>query len=95
MPLNRGKKHYFQKISPHSCILQFCGLVYFGEWPVFVAKIQKINLIGCHLMLKSVNFFIFHFQILNILGRFEALLIGELRGTICKKRQFWQMFTSV
>ena len=62
---------------------------------IFVEKIQKINLIGCHLLLKSVNFFIFHFQNLNIQACLEALLLGELRGTFWEKRHFRQMFTSV
>ena len=33
-------------------------------------------------MLKSVNFFIFHFQKLNIRGSFEALLLVLSRGTL-------------
>ena len=35
-------------------------------------------------MLKSVNFFIFHFQNLNIQALHEPLLSVDLRGTIDK-----------
>ena len=35
-------------------------------------------------MLKSVNFFIFHFQNLNIRAPFEAPLLVLSRGTLCQ-----------
>ena len=46
-------------------------------------------------MLKSVNFFIFNFQNLNIETPHDPLLAGRLRGTIVQNRQICQMFTSV
>jgi hypothetical protein len=52
---------------------------------IFVAKIQKINLIGCHLLLKSVNFFIFHFQNLNFEAARKPSFYGVLRGTTHRK----------
>jgi len=53
--------------------LQHFRLFSCTKWSVFVAKIQKINLIGWYLLLKSVNFFVFSFQNLNIQTGFEPL----------------------
>ena len=71
-----------EKLALIACILQDKSGFDLTSMLVFVAKIQKLNLIGCHLMLKSVNFFIFHFQKLNIRGSFEALLLVLSRGTL-------------
>ena len=63
-----------EKLALIACILQDKSGFDLTSMLVFVAKIQKINLIGCHLMLKSVNFFIFYFQSLNNATRREPLL---------------------
>ena len=56
----------FSKTPLFGCILQCNDIISCTERAVLVAKIQKINLIGCHLMLKSVNFFNFNIQFLII-----------------------------
>jgi hypothetical protein len=73
-PSARVQNHFFDKNGIFRCILQSEIAICVSSSTLFVAKIQKINLIGCHLLLKSVNFFIFRFQNLNIRGCLERLL---------------------
>ena len=90
-----GQNSFFNKKGLNGCILQFVKAFYFARRLIFVAKFQKINLIGCHLLLKSVNFFIFNFQNLNIQGFYQPPILGTWRGTMAQNPKNWQMFTSV